>query len=66
MFHNLRLRKRLQRIGSSVDVSYLLYLNNLEPISFPSQDDCFQYIKNFRNENVIFKLQIYRIETYSL
>lgn len=66
MFRNLKLRRRLRQIGTSVDVSYLLYLNNQDPIHFPSQNDCFAYVKQFRNENEIFKLQIFRIETYSL
>lgn len=66
MLSNWKLRRRLCQIGTSVDVSYLLYLNNQEPIHFPSQNDCFAYIRQFRNENEIFKLQVYRIETYSL
>lgn len=66
MFRNHKLRRRLAKIGSNVDVNYLLYLNNQEPITFPSQEACFKYIQDYRSENVIFKLQIYRIETYSL
>lgn len=66
MLSSLKYRKRLKRIGSSVDTSYMLYINNQQPISFPTQDDCFRYIKDFRRENVIFKLEIFRIETYSL
>lgn len=66
MLSNWKLRRRFRQIGTSVDVSYLLYLNNQEPIHFPSQKDCFAYVKQFRNENVIFKLEIFRIETYSL
>ena len=66
MFRNFKLRKRLAKIGSSIDTSFLVYINNEEPMSFPSQDSCFDYIKSFRSDNVIFKLQIFRIETYSL
>lgn len=58
--------KRLANIGSIVDTSYLVYLNNEGPMSFPTKDDAFKYIKNYRDNNVIFKLQIYRIESYSL
>lgn len=58
--------KRLAAIGSTVDISFLLYLNNDEPISFPSYDDALNYLRDYRSQNVISRLQIYRIETYSL
>lgn len=63
---NRKLRKRLSEVGSSVSTSYLLYVNNENPMSFDSKHQVFSYLKRFREENVIFKLQIYRIETYSL
>ena len=66
MFKKRKLRKRFEKIGSQVDVAYLLYLNNQEPIHFPSESDAMKYIQDFRQENEIFKLQIFRIETYSL
>lgn len=58
--------KRLAEVGSLIDTSFVLYVNNLEPISFATKDAAFKYLSEFRSENVIFKLQIYRIETYSL
>ena len=58
--------RRLKSIGTSVDTSYLVYINNDNPVSFPSKDDCYNYIRTYRNETRIFKLQIFRIETYSL
>lgn len=61
-----KLAKRLADVGCSIDTSYVLYVNNLDPISFPTKDAALKYLSEFRSENVIFKLQIYRIETYSL
>lgn len=58
--------KRLAAIGSCVDTSYMLYVNNENPISFPCKDDLLSYLSEFRQNNVISRLQIYRIETYSL
>ena len=66
MFDGIKLRRRLKRIGSSCDTSYMLYVNNDEPCVFPSRSDVESYLSHYRSENIIFKLQIYRIETYSL
>lgn len=66
MFQNLKLRRRFKKIGSAVITSYVLYVNNEKPMSFDSQRAALEYLKHFREENVIFNLQIYRIETYSL
>lgn len=61
-----RINRRLKKEGILVESSYLLYLNNLEPISFENRVDLSAYLKKFRADNEIFKLQIYRIETYSI
>lgn len=66
MFEKRKMAKRLAKIGSCVDMSFLLYINNEEPISFPTYANCVAYLKEFRENNVISKLQIFRIETYSL
>lgn len=61
-----KVAKRLAEIGACVDTSYLLYVNNEDPMTFGSYDDILSYLQNFRDNNVISKLQIFRIETYSL
>lgn len=66
MFKKRKLLKKLSAIGTHVESTYSCYLNNDEAKYFPSQDDVFSYIKAYRENNVIFKLQIFRIETYSL
>ena len=66
LFFKRKLAKRLASVGATVDTSFLLYVNNEAPISFSTQNDCISYLKSFRENNVISRLQIYRIETYSL
>lgn len=66
LFRRRRIKRQLNAIGSFVESSYMLYVNNLSPMSFPSKDDLVNYLSEFRNENQIFALQIYRIDTYSL
>lgn len=66
MFKNAKYRKRLRQIGSCVDVQFLLYVNNEEPMQFADEKSAIAYLKNFRKENEIFKIQMYRIESYSL
>lgn len=66
MFRKRKLIKRLSDVGSRVDTSYMCYVNNDDAISFPSYDDVISYLKTYRQETTIFKLQIFRIETYSL
>ena len=61
-----KMSKRLQKVGASVDESYLLYVNNDDPIAFPSRENCISYLAEYREHNVISRIQIYRIETYSL
>lgn len=66
MFRNRKIAKKLVAAGSCVDTSFMVYLNNDEPAVFPTHDDCMDYIRSYRENNCIFKMQIYRIETYSL
>lgn len=61
-----KLRKRLASLGTSVDVTFLCYVNNCDPIRFDRIQDCYDYLKRIRQECEISKLAIYRIETYSL
>lgn len=66
MFKNRKLAKRLQKIGVQVDETFMVYINNDDGKSFNSYADTLTYIKEYRECNAIFKLQIFRIETYSL
>lgn len=66
MFKNLKLRNKLKKVGAMVDTSYLCYVNNDEPRQFETQQDCYNYLKEYRSNNVIFSIKIFRIETYSL
>ena len=66
MCRNRKIRKRLNEIGSHVETTFMLYVNNENPMMFDEKRQLVDYLKHFREENEIFKLQIYRIETYSL
>lgn len=66
MFKRRKLLRKLADVGSSVDVSYMVYINNDEPCVFPSKDDAISYIRQYRLATSIFKLQLFRIEVYSL
>lgn len=66
MFDRIRNRRRLSKIGSCVETSFLLYVNEVEPISFPDRDSVVSYLSRFRETTPIYSLKIYRIETYSL
>lgn len=66
MFFKRKIAKKLAKIGACVDTSYMVYVNNDEPVSFPSKDNLMSYLREYRSNNVISRLQIYRIETYSL
>ena len=63
---NRKLAKRLAKIGSHVEDTYVVYLNNNEPISFESYYAALSAIKSYRENTEIFSLKIYRVETYSL
>lgn len=58
--------RKLSEVGSRVDESYMLYVNNDEPVRFETKDAAFKYLSDYRDNNVIFNLGVYRIETYSL
>lgn len=61
-----RIRKRLKKDGSLVETNYCLCLNNEEPMYFPNRDALRDYLQKYREQNEIFNLQLFRIETYSL
>lgn len=63
---NLRFRRRLKSTGDLVETQYVVFLNNVDPMYFNSRAELDDYLTNFRKENGIFKLQIFRVETYSL
>lgn len=58
--------KKLAAIGSCVDSSYMIYINNDEPKVFPDKEVAMSFINEYRSQNVIFKLQLYRCDVYSL
>ena len=62
----LKLKRRLKSIGDLVETQYVVFLNNVDPMYFNSRVELDDYLSSFRQENEIFKLQIFRIETYSL
>ena len=62
----LRYRRRLKSTGDLVETQYVVFLNNVDPIYFNSRAELDDYLSKFRKENEIFKLQIFRVETYSL
>lgn len=69
MFRFLKLKKlkrRLKSTGDLVEIQYLVFLNNVDPMYFNSRVELDEYLTSFRKENDIFKFQIFRIETYSL
>lgn len=66
MLSKRSIRKKLVSIGSRVDESFCVYVNNDDPKYFSCHDDAISYLQNYRENNVIFKLQLFRIETYSL
>lgn len=65
MFRN-KFKKRLKDNGTLVDCQYLLFVNNQDPMTFPTREAALSYIQKYRKETEIFKLQIFRVETYSL
>ena len=66
MFSNLKYRKRINKDGVLIETKFILYLNNQDAVQFDSRDCMQKYLKKFRENNEIFKMQIYKIETYSL
>ena len=66
MFRRLKLKRRLKSLGDLVETQYVVFLNNVDPMYFNSRVELYEFLCSFRKENEIFKLQIFRIETYSL
>lgn len=66
MFRKRKIAKKLSELGSRVDLSYMVYVNNDEPVRLSSKDEVQSYISSYRETNTIFKLQIFRCEIYSL
>ena len=56
----------MQKQGSIVDTSFLVYINNESPMKFILKDDVIDYLEKYRKGTQIFKLQIFKVETYSL
>lgn len=65
-FFRRKISRRLCSDGVKVDTEYLLFINDFDPRSFSNRDELRDYLQRFRNENEINKLQIYRVETFSL
>lgn len=61
-----KIRRRLNRQGECIETSYLLYLNNLDPMTFPTREALADYLAKYRNENDIFTLHLCRVDVYSL
>lgn len=66
MFRTLKLKRRLKSVGDVIETQFVVFLNNVDPMYFNSRVELENYLCSFREENEIFKLQIYRVETYSL
>lgn len=66
MFRRFKFKRRLKSTGVLVDTDYVVFVNNVDPIHFHSRDELDDYLRSFRKENEIFKLQIFRVESYSL
>lgn len=63
---NRKLAKRLASIGSSIECSWLVEINNEPSITFDTQDAALDYLKGYREKNVIFSLKMFRVELFSL
>lgn len=66
MFRMRKIARQLASIGSMVDESYMIEINNESAMTFPDYDSLMSYLKRFRENNIIFNLKIYRINVYSL
>lgn len=65
-FKKRKIARKLASIGSHVESTFVVYLNNDEPVSFLCRSSALQYVADYRLINEIFHFQFYRIETYSL
>lgn len=66
MFQKRKYLKRLLSLGSNVLVCYRVVLNDDQPIEFADFNEVVSYLSHFRESNVIYKLQLFRVEIYSL
>lgn len=66
LFRRKQLKSALENAGSHVDTSFLVYVNNESPMKFVFKDDVFDYLEKYRKGTEIFKLQIFKVETYSI
>lgn len=69
MLTKRKLRKtarQLAEIGSVVDTTFEVYINNDEPRNYPDYESAVAAIKEYRDANVIFSLKVYRINIFSL
>lgn len=66
MWRKRKIRKRIHSDGDLIESQFVLFVNNVEPMYFQSRSDLDNYLTVFRSQNSIFKLQIFRIDTYSL
>lgn len=61
-----RMLKKVSSDGTLQSQSFVVLVNN-EPLKmFDSKEDALAYLFRFRNENQIFSLSFYRVDTYSL
>lgn len=66
MFQKRKLAKKLASIGSRVESSFMLHLNNEPAMTFQSKEDLLKYLETYRETNTIYSLAIYRVDVYSL
>lgn len=66
MLRMLKIRRRLKSDGVLVESQFVLFVNNVDPMYFQSRADLDNYLNEFRSHTSIFKLQIFRVDTYSL
>lgn len=58
--------KRLLSLGTNVLVCFRVIVNDGEPIEFAEFDEVVSYLTHYRESNVIYSLQLFRVEIYSL
>lgn len=66
MFKRRKLLKRLQSLGSNVLVSYRVIINHEISQDLSSMEEVKSFLSSYRDNNVIYSLELYRIEIYSL
>lgn len=65
-FRSRKIQKRLDSSGSFIESQYVLFVNNVDPLYFNSRQELMLYLDEFRSHTSIFKLQMFRVDTYSL